>query len=187
MNPQNPNKPALITKDAANIERAPAPPATFSPDRKYRYILTRRCGFGERTVLFVMLNPSKADELRDDNTVSKVIRISNRHGYGWLIVANLSPLRSTDRRVMLAAGREPKPVRESNLTAIREAAAAADTVVIAWGADGGAEGRDTRALGALKEIVQDIHCLGLTKDGHPRHPLYLRETTRIRPYMGPPC
>ena len=41
-----------------------APGAKFSPDRKYRYLLTRQLGFGDGAVMFLMLNPSTADETR---------------------------------------------------------------------------------------------------------------------------
>ena len=150
------------------------PVARFSADRRYRYQLTRRVGFGDRTVAFLMLNPSTADEVVNDRTVRRCINYANAWGYGWLIVTNVSPLRATDPREMLAAGPEPEEVRRENDRAILEAASIAELVVAAYGVDGAAEGRDERAVSLLTDAGVTVMCLGLTKEGSPRHPLYLR-------------
>ena len=160
------------------------PVAMFSADRKYRYLLVRRVGFGERSILFVMLNPSKADENRNDNTVSRVIDYANRWGFGWLAVGNLSPFRSTDPKTMLAEGDEPEEVREENLRVITRMARLVDVVVIAWGFHAKAESREERTLSALRGTGVDLYCLGTTKDGHPLHPLYLNKMLALQPYTG---
>ena len=160
-----------------------APATIFSPDRKYRYLLTRRISmFSDRSILFCILNPSKADEERDDSTVSKVCRHARGWGYGWVLVVNVSPLRSTDPKMMLAAGDEPEEVREINLHVIRETAAIVDIVVVAWGVDGAAEGRAERTLEALAEVHSKLYCIGTTQGGEPLHPLYLRKDEQLRPY-----
>ena len=163
----------------------PAPLALFSHSRRYRYILTRRTGFGSRVIAFVMLNPSRADEETNDRTVSRCIAYANRDGYGWLIVVNLSPLMATDPADLLATGDEPPDVRECNERAIRAAARTADAVVVAWGADGTAEGRAKRTLALLREQTTELLCLALTADGQPRHPLYLRKLAPIVLYHDP--
>ena len=117
---------------------ADLPVARFSAKRRFRYQLTRRVGFGERTVVFVMLNPSTADEVVNDPTVRRCINYANTWGYGWLIVTNLSPLRATDPKVLLEAGAEPEEVRRKNERCILEAAEVADLVVAAYGVHGAA-------------------------------------------------
>ena len=46
-------------------------PAVFSKDRRFRYILRRKVGWDERVCLFIMLNPSTADETHDDPTIRR--------------------------------------------------------------------------------------------------------------------
>ena len=83
------------------------PGAKFSADRKYRYLLTRQLGFGDGAVMFLMLNPSTADESHDDSTIRRCINFGKAWGYGWLYVCNLSPFRSPDPRHVVAYGTEP--------------------------------------------------------------------------------
>ena len=161
------------------------PVARFSPNRRYRYQLTRRVGFGDDTVAFVMLNPSTADEVQNDPTVRRCINYANAWGYGWLIVTNLSPLRATDPRELLAAGAEPKGVQRENEWAILEAAEVADLVVAAYGVHGAAEGRADRVVEMLVDAGHTVTCLGLTKEGAPRHPLYLPATANLFVFRQP--
>ena len=161
------------------------PVARFSADRRYRYQLTRRVGFGDRTVAFLMLNPSTANEVRNDRTVRRCINYANAWGFGWLIVTNVSPLRATDPREMLAAGPEPEEVRRENDRSILEAASLAELVVAAYGADGSAEGRDEHAVNLLTDAGVAVMCLGLTKEGAPRHPLYLQATATPFVFRSP--
>ena len=56
------------------------PSARFSPDREYRYLLARDIGFaGTRACMFVMLNPSTADEHKGDPTIRRCIA----RDHGW--------------------------------------------------------------------------------------------------------
>ena len=156
--------------------------ARFSPDRKYRYLLTRGLGFtGAGEVMFIMLNPSTADEHRDDPTIRRCISFGKAWGFQTLYVTNLSPLRATYPKELLAAGPEPDDVWEENLDYIIDTALGAVIVVAAWGVHGAAEGRDVRVLAELTRI-RSVHCLGTTKDGHPRHPLYVAAGTDPSPY-----
>ena len=156
--------------------------ARFSPDRQYRYLLTRDLGFpGEGSVMFIMLNPSTADEHQDDPTIRRCISFGKAWGFKTLYVTNLSPLRATDPKVLLAAGMEPDEVWHKNLETIRDRAMNCRLVVAAWGVHGMAEGRANRVLSELAPL-KDVRCLGVTKDGHPRHPLYVPSGTEPRPY-----
>ena len=156
--------------------------AVFSPDSKYRYLLTRRTGFGEKVVNFVMLNPSTAGAIKNDPTVRRCMGFANSWDCGWLYITNLSPLRATDPRDLRKAGPEPADVLEENLRTILETARSSDMVLVSWGAHGEAEGRAERVLAALREAGQEVHCLGTTKEGQPLHPLYLGAVTKPRPF-----
>ena len=65
--------------------------AIFSPDRRYRYLLRRRVGESNRRALFIMLNPSAADERDDDPTIRRCIGFARDWGYG--ILESGEPLR----------------------------------------------------------------------------------------------
>lgn len=147
--------------------------ATFSPCRRYRYTLWRRWGDGPYAN-FVGLNPSTADETQDDPTIRRCIRFAREWGYGALCMTNLFAFRATDPKVMLA---EPAPIGPQNDDWLRASGIDAGIVIAAWGAHGGHHNRDEAVLG----MFANMHHLGLTKDGKPRHPLYLRADSTPTP------
>ena len=67
--------------------------AELSQCKNYRYALWRRWSEAP-AVLFVMLNPSTADESQDDATIRRCIAFAQQWGHGGIIVANLFALRS---------------------------------------------------------------------------------------------
>ena len=157
--------------------------ARFSPDRKYRYFLSRDLGFtGAGACMFVMLNPSTADETADDPTIRRCIGFAKTWGYRTLFVTNLSPLRATDPKELLAAGPEQGDVWQENIGNILEMAMYCGIVVAAWGVHGAAERRADRVAQALELHRLHAYCLGTTKGGHPRHPLYVTANTKPRLY-----
>ena len=159
--------------------------AKFSPDRRYRYLLSRRAGFGDSKAMLTMLNPSDADEERDDPTIRRSVGFAGAWGCGWLLVTNLSPHRATNPKDLLAQGLEPEDVRAFNLRTIPETSAVSDLVVVAWGNHGEAEGRAESVLDVLLAEGRRIHCLGTTKRGHPLHPLYVPAATKLAPFPRP--
>lgn len=152
----------------------------LSADRSYRYTLARRTGFGDTTCLFVMLNPSTADEFVDDATIRRCMGFARAWGYGWLHVANLFAFRATDPQTMKAAYPEPSEVAVRNIETIMSGAHEASRVVAAWGNHGAFMDRGATVLAALAGIGP-VWCLGMTKAGQPKHPLYVpRATEPIR-------
>ena len=153
--------------------------AVFSEDRRYRYLLSRRVGESSRRVLFIMLNPSKADEERNDATIRRCVGFARDWGYGILDVVNLFALMSTDPKALLKAD---DPVGPDNDVAIRAALEVADTVVLAWGNH--ALDHEERAV-TVAEMAREAtrpYCLGLTVRGAPRHPLRLSKNTLLTPF-----
>jgi hypothetical protein len=127
-----------------------------------------------------MLNPSTASALVLDPTVRRCVRLAQAWGLGAVEVVNLFALRSTDPRGLRGPD---EPVGPGNDDAVVAAAAAADLVVAAWGVHGSLAGRDERVRALLDD--RPLHHLGLTRDGHPRHPLYLPRTARTVPWHSP--
>ncbi len=70
--------------------------AIFSEDRKHRYVLIRIWDETKPMMMFIGLNPSKADEKDNDNTITKVEKIAKYNGFGGCYMTNLFSYVSTD-------------------------------------------------------------------------------------------
>lgn len=144
--------------------------AHISPCGQYRYELTRSWADGP-LLTFVMLNPSTADADKDDPTIRRCVGFAKRDGFAGLRVVNLFAFRATQPADMHVAGDPIGPDNEAHLI---DLFSAGGTFVAAWGAGGQFKGRayDVRRLAAMLGV--EMQCLGTTKDGYPRHPLYVR-------------
>lgn len=148
--------------------------ATFSNDRRYRYLLTRTWDESLPTVNFVMLNPSTADAFSLDPTNRRCVGFARSWGYGALVTTNVFAWRSTDPRGL----REPDdPVGPGNDSFLQRAARDADLVVVAWGVHASLGGRGARVQELLVGAGITAHALRVTKQGHPGHPLYVSAET----------
>lgn len=156
--------------------------ASLSKCGAYRWTLTRSWD-GRPMLLVVMFNPSTANHLEDDPTITLLCQIASHNGYGGIVVVNGIPLRS------------PKPaeaidmvntwdVRQAwyerdalhaNLAEIQKQVERAGAVLLAWGAL--AERCPYWFDIVLEEIEAalpegvPLYCLGKTAGGHPKHPL----------------
>lgn len=157
--------------------------ALFSPDRKYRYSLWRLWEPSKLFAVFVMLNPSTADEVKNDPTVERCERRARALGFGGLTVVNIFALRSTDPKALYKAA---DPVGERNDAEIRNACVAAGMVVCAWGNHGGLYGRGRFVLDLLAEDRVKPYHLGITGQGQPRHPLYVPYSVQLKPFAPRP-
>lgn len=144
--------------------------AIYSPCERYRYALTRVWDTSVGEVLFVMLNPSTATELRNDPTIERCERRARQMGYGGVAIANLFAYRATYPADLKAAS---DPVGPGNDAILLAQAARAACVIAAWGTHGAHLGRGP----ALAQKLDPLWHLGLTKHGHPRHPLYVSYQT----------
>jgi len=148
--------------------------AHISACGNYRYLLTREFG-GESTCLFVMLNPSSADSEVDDPTIRRCISFAKREGFGRMEVVNLYAFRTADPSALFAA---EDPAGVENDCEIRHAIDRSNAIVLAWGNHATPE----RAV-AVQRIVANSGkptvSFGVTKQGSPRHPLYLSSTTLL--------
>lgn len=147
--------------------------AHFDAMRVYRYALWRVWDLAEPLVTFCMLNPSTADEHFLDPTIRRCIAFAKEWGFGGLIVVNAFALRSTDPGALYRA---QDPIGAENDAAILRARDISERVICAWGVHGAFMGR---GAGVLELIGRErASHLGLTKHGHPKHPLYLARTTK---------
>lgn len=152
----------------------------------YRYRLYREWDKSRPTLAFLMLNPSTADHLTDDPTVTRCLLRAAVGKFGRLEVANLFPLRATDPAELLTHPDPIGPTRGSVTAdgAILDVISAAHTVICAWGAHRSAEGRaiDVMRLINMTGMRHKLYHLGLNKDGSPKHPLYIAASTRPKPF-----
>lgn len=144
--------------------------AEFSPCRTWRYRLWRVWNDQRPLLMFLMLNPSTADEQSNDATVERCQRRSLAWSYGGLVVCNIFAFRATDPGEMKKA---PDPVGPVNDRAILAEAKRADTVLCAWGTHGAFRDRDLAVTRMLRDAGIELYCLEHTQGGHPRHPLYI--------------
>ena len=161
--------------------------AIYSDCLVYRYSLTRVWNPEWRKVNFVMLNPSTATEVHNDPTIERCEQRARALGFGAICITNIFAWRDTDPKKMRAAA---DPVGVDNDTAIRTACTSADQVIAAWGTHGAHLERGAKVAKLLRLIDVPIFHLGLTKAGHPKHPLYLSYATQpqiwdIKPNKGP--
>ncbi|TAA12425.1 DUF1643 domain-containing protein [Pseudoxanthomonas winnipegensis] len=154
--------------------------AMVSPCGRYRYSLGRAGLLGSGTVLFVMLNPSTADADVDDPTIRRCVSFAASWGFKRLEVANLFAFRATDPKAMALA---EDPVGPDNDLHLMCAAARAGLVICAWGVNGVHLQRAARVRAMLTGAGHRLHHLGLTKDGHPKHPLYLAAATEPQEWV----
>jgi len=170
---------SLIRSTAAALS-FPADGAVFSVGRVYRWSLWRR--LNERTsgriVAFVGLNPSTADETTNDPTVRRCIDFARRWGFDLFYMLNAYGFRATDPAEMK---RSSDPVGSDNDTTISAVSRDCELIVAAWGV----HITDERERDVLRAIDRPVHCLGRTKHGRPRHPLYLRKDTKTELFWSP--
>jgi hypothetical protein len=125
------------------------------------------------------LNPSTADEKEDDPTIRRCVNFAKRLGYGGAHMLNLFAYRATDPQEMKKAV-DPVGPYNDRITKLYIADRHNDFVA-AWGIHGSYMGRDKVVAAMIPELL----CFGVTKEGHPRHPLYLRNDTGLIPWRKP--
>jgi hypothetical protein len=155
--------------------------AVFSSDMVHRYELhiDWDVGFGDDRgkLNFIMLNPSTADENKNDPTVTQCENRAKRMGFSGLVVTNLFALRSTDPKGLY---KHPDPVGVHNNLYITDNARGTSMIILGWGAHGQYEDRAKEVLGMLAgvPVIRDkLYLLDRTKGGFPKHPLYISKAT----------
>lgn len=156
--------------------------AVYSDCERYRYLLTREWAPDRGRVLFVMLNPSTATEVQNDPTVERCERRARALGFGAFRVCNIFAWRDTDPANMRRA---TDPVGPENDAAIAGSCPWADRIICAWGAHGAHLGRGPAVELLIRATGQPLYHLGLTKAGHPRHPLYIAYAQQPEPWPAP--
>jgi hypothetical protein len=151
--------------------------ATFDTTRQYRYSLWRTWEDRGNRATFVLLNPSQANEVDDDPTIRRCMGFARDRGYSSVEIVNLFAYCATQVKTLKKAN---DPIGFENDAYIQEASQRANLLICAWGNWGSLWGRNLEVMGLLGEVK--CGCLGMTRSGHPRHPLYLPKSTNIETY-----
>ena len=149
--------------------------ATFSDCRKYRYALSRTWNGKKKTILFIGLNPSTANEKIDDPTIRRCINYAQNWGYGSLLMVNLFAYRAT---LPSELKNVKNPIGNDNDLHILELSKKADIAVAAWGNEGFLLNRDK----VVKKLIPNLMCLKINKSGQPAHPLYQKKDLKLIKY-----
>lgn len=144
----------------------------FSDCGRYRWILKRTWNYQVPRLLVIGMNPSVADLVYDDPTVRKECVFAENWGYGGIVKCNVCDYRATDPKDLLALNLRIQTT--GNLDTLRIAIASHQDILIAWG---NLHPRISHLTDPVMEMLQPrrytLWCLGKTKAGNPRHPLYL--------------
>lgn len=146
--------------------------ALLSKDKKYRYSLKRIWDNDKPIVLFIMLNPSLADNYQDDPTIRRLIKFAKLYGYGGFYVGNLFsyitpyPSELLDKDLMFS---------KKNIHEIKKMTGLIKDVVYGWG-------NSFEEPEWLKQIISNPKCFGKNKNKTPKHPLYLSYNNKLVDY-----
>lgn len=156
--------------------------AVISDCDAFRYFLARVWDKSLRIMIWVMLNPSTADASLDDPTIRRCAAFARENGYGGIMVVNLFAFRATEPKDMKAAA---DPVGPDNDDWLRRVFAYAldqgVDVVCGWGVHGVMFDRDYAVAKLAEDMGVVLRCLGKSKDGCPKHPLYIKGGTPFVP------
>ncbi len=159
----------------------------------YRYTLTPAAwDFRLPILAMIGLNPSFASTLDvaasdgqhrrkngPDPTVTRFMNFAKRDGFGGGVIGNAYALVSTSPK---ALREHDAPIGPMNGDALRSIRAMTDHIVVCWGADPMMTLSHERWV--LEALGGRVRCFGTTKNGYPKHPLYLPGDTKIVPYGG---
>ncbi len=153
--------------------------ANISKDRLYRYALWRIWDRSKPHVVFIGVNPSTADETKDDHTITKCIGFAKKWNYGGLYMLNLFAFRATDPNDMKKA---VDPIGKNNYKTFIRHAMPPNLVVAAWGNNGKFKDQDKELFSFLRNIDIELYCLGTNTNGTPCHPLMISYSTALAPF-----
>ena len=166
----------------------------FSECKSYRWILKRELFSGKKTVIFIGLNPSKANSSNNDRTLKRIINFCSIWNYKNIYIINLFGLIS---KSPIQLSKSNDPIGKNNdfiilksLEFWREDSNC--DLWVGWGDKGQLKGRDRQVLKLIKNFSnlksneinysKSVLCIGLSKKGNPRHPLYMPNQSFLRKF-----
>ena len=153
----------------------------------YRYELRRVWDDRLPPMAMIMLNPSTADAQKDDPTIRRCIGFAETNRCGSLIVGNLGAGRSSSPAIWMWMDDPIGPDNDAHLARIlTECSARNGLAVVAWGAHGAFRRRNHAFMKIAAGVRAPLWCLGVTKTGEPRHPLYIKKDAAFVSFLSQP-
>lgn len=153
--------------------------ALFTDYRKFRYALWR---IWERTgdyLLFIGLNPSTANDIKDDPTVRRLVGLAKSWRFGGLFVGNLFSL-VTPNPTELFLSSCVEQMNGPNDAAIKRMRELSTFAMVGWGNEGQYAGKKPEAV--LSLLGEPVYCIKTNKTGEPIHPLYSPLSSKLTRY-----
>lgn len=152
-------------------------------DGNYRYSLIREWDeSNQKRVVFVLLNPSTADDVEEDQTTKVCIEFAKRWGYGSLQIVNLFAYRATNPADLKKVKDYNKMVGEHNYMFLQNALKRADKIVVAWGEHGKIQKRYVDESLTTLFSNFSVYCFWKIANNQPKHPLGVDYKTPLVEY-----
>ena len=145
--------------------------AEFSIDKKERYSLKREWDKSKNKILYIMLNPSFADDKNDDPTIRRLINFTKKFNYGGFLVGNIFTTITPNPKEL----DKSKGISDKNFEELIKLINKVDQIVYAWGSS-------IEEPQLLKKLVLSPKCFGKNVNGTPKHPLYLPKDSKLIAY-----
>ncbi len=156
---------------ASNMNKNPLRRAKLSDDRKHRFQLSRIWDDDKPKVLFIMFNPSIANEKNDDPTTRRLIGFTKKFNYGGFLVGNLfTSITPFPKDIDTSIG-----ISIKNLNILKNMLLEVDQVIYAWGSS-------IEEPNEFKKFISNPMCFGKNLNGTPKHPLYLSYNNKLVDY-----
>jgi hypothetical protein len=136
--------------------------AVFSDDHKYRYMLYRIWDDTMPKAMCIGLNPSTANEEKNDATINRLIGALKQLGFGGFVMTNLFALISKKPEALRS---NPDPVKDNDEW-LKYASRNVDTIIFCWGNFPMATYRAKK----IKLLFPKAKCFGKNANGSPWHP-----------------
>ncbi len=150
--------------------------AVFSEDGKYRYALWRVWSKSRPIRLQIGLNPSKAGAIKNDPTITRGMARADRDGFGGFLMGNLYGFVSTNPDALMGDG---EFIGFENDIYLKQLIELATQHLCGWGSFPAVKKRAAIVLAMIKEP----YCLGVNRDGQPKHPLYIGYDVPVVKYI----
>lgn len=140
----------------------------LSLDKKHRLMLSRHWNLKNPSLLYIMFNPSIADDKIDDPTIRRLISFSKTFNYGGFYVANLYTYITPNPKIIdTSVG-----IKKNNLEIIMNLTNKVEDIVYAWG-------NSIVEPSELRNLITSPLCFGKNTNGSPKHPLYLSSKSKL--------
>lgn len=156
-------------------------------DDKVRYVLKKE---GKNPLIVLGINPSTADDVRPDRTMTRVCGFADKMGFDGFVMLNVYPLRTP--KIEELPGELNIDLHQNNLSHIVKEISKIENPTILV-AHGNSISKKKYLRLCLKDILKEltqfkgakfIQLGDLTNEGNPRHPLMSRADIEIKEYKS---